>query len=202
MGERADEIREGMVLSGEIILPPKHPENPGNPKGNHARGGTRKGSRYGSILDDDFIAEVIRERCVKRRKVTDIADEYGVSIETVYKWSGEHRMRAPSAANVVKVREEIADELDAIALETWDLHRRAKLGGSADFELKALKQLEQTARTKALLMGANAPVRHDLTVSVVTEAERELQEMINEAKAREAAREQAVIDAASADPEL
>jgi hypothetical protein len=51
-------------------------------------------------------------------------------------------------------------------------------------------------------MGAIAPVRVDVQVTELTAAEQELQEMINEAKAKTAADEAAVIQAASEDPDL
>lgn len=182
-----DEFEEAQKpLEGEIVLPPR------------VRHGNRTGSKYSRVYDEDFMREVIEARIVKRRTLRSITDEFGVSAETISRWVGD-RDSMPVVANPVRARAILADELDVIAKETWLVHAEAD---TAKLRLEALKALESMVRAKALLLGANAPVRHDITATVVTEAERELQEMINEAKAKAAAQEQAIIDAASNDPDL
>lgn len=183
-----DAIRE--AIEGEIVLAPQ------------ARGGSRRGAPKGRILDADLIKEVVRERLIKQRSQVSIAEEYGISPATVARWADNYRATAPKAANVVKIRDELSEEFDTIAAETWALHKAAVEAHHGEIQLKALGRLESIVRAKALLHGANAPVRHDLTVAVVTEAERELQEMIREAKAAESAREAEVIRSASEDAEL
>ncbi len=196
MGERQDgseaakAARERMVLEGEIVL---------SDQGGERRRGRGRGYRE---YDEDLIEEVIRDRLVKGMTLSAIRAKHGVSMETTARWAGERRKEAPKGANVVKIRDRISASLDTVAIEAWQIHEAAKMAKQGQLALAALKQIETVYRTQAVLHGANAPVRHDLTVAVVTEAERELQEMIREAKVREAAREQAVIDAASADADL
>jgi hypothetical protein len=173
-------------LEGEIVLPTRRA----------SAGGYR--TRQGNLFDDDLVQEVIAERVVKRRTLRSIADEYGVSTETIARWAGERNAMHPTI-DVGRARALLADELDVIAQEAWKIHRETL---DRKLQLDALGRLESLVRSKAQLLGLNAPVRHDVTLSAVTEAERELQEIINEAKAKTAAQEQAVIDAASTDPDL
>lgn len=185
----------GEAIEGEIVLSGRD----GRKGGRQSRMG---GHPNGAVLDEDLIREILRERLVKQRSLADLADEYGISKATINRWATEARHRGPNAPNVVKIRDELDEQFGTIAREAWKLHRQAVDAGQGDLNLKALARLESITRGRALLHGANAPVRHDLTVAVVTEAERELQEMIREAKAAESVREKAVIDAASADADL
>lgn len=196
MGDAApNEPQASGALEGEIVLV-GYEYTSERTQQDRARKGRQR------ILDDDTVTEIIRERLVKRRTLRDIASEYGISTQTVLRYANEFRHAAPPSPNVVKTRELLDDEFEVIATEGWKLYRMAKDSSNLKDALKALSQLESILRARALLHGANAPVRHDLTVAVVTDAERELQEMIAEAKAKESNREQAVIDAASQDETL
>jgi hypothetical protein len=188
MGWEDEHVDGSKPLEGEIILPPR------------GRGGRGRGNetRTGRIMDDDLVREVAMERTIKRRTLQSISDEYGLSKETIARWSGEREAMAP-AIDIPRMRARLADELDVIAQEAWTIHRE---NAHPKIQLEALKELRALVQAKAVLLGTNAPVRHDVTLTQVTEAERELQEMINEAKAQQAAREAAVIEAASNDPDL
>jgi hypothetical protein len=196
MGEH-DQHDPGPVLEGEIVFRPLDEE------GRRHGGGSRRGRpRNARAYDEDFVDEVIRERLVKGRTLRDVADEYDISMETVRRWTGEQAKATEAAAampDVVAIRNRLALELGTIGREAWKIHAEALDNKT---KLDALGRVESTVRARAILHGANAPVRHDVTVTAVSEAERELQEMINEAKAKQHADEQAVIDAASNDPDL
>lgn len=184
------------VYTGEIVLPA--------PKGRERRSGRsqhqRAGNTYGRIMDEDLVRDVIDARVVKKWTLQKVADTYGVSMSTVSNWCKEHGHLPPDAPNVLKIRAEIAAALDVIGKETWRIHEEAE--GAPKVQLDALARLESIERTRGILHGANAPVRHDVTLTAVTEAERELQEMIREAQAKQALKEAAVIQAASEDPDL
>jgi transcriptional regulator with XRE-family HTH domain len=176
----------GEVFEGEVVLPEKIRR--------------RRGHQHGRIMDEDLIRDVIQARRVKKWSLKKVAEVYGVSHETVAVWAGERDKKAPDAPDVLKIRREIADSLEVITQEAWRIHDENP--HAPKVQLEALGRLESVDRARSILHGVNAPVRHDVTLVAVTEAERELQEMINEAKAKEAVREAAVIEAANNDPDL
>lgn len=182
----------GEALEGEIVLPPREP---GRGRSQHQRAG----NQYGQIMDEDLVRNVIEARVIKGWTLQQCADTFQVSVETVRRWANQDAKKNTTVANVLLVRAEIAASLALVAKEAWRIHGET---GDRKLQLDALARVESVDRTRALLLGANAPVRHDVTLATVTEAERELQEMINEAKATEAAREAEAIRAASEDPDL
>lgn len=188
--------RDTEVIVGEIMIAGRLNEE-GRRHGGDDKRGRPRGAR---LFDEDFIKEVVTERVIKGRALTDVAAEYGISHETVRRWSGDAQAaRNVTKPDVIAIRAGLAAELETVGREAWKIHK-----GALDNKtrLEALGRVESTIRARAILEGANAPVRHDVSVTAVTEAEKELQEMIMEARAREAVNEQAVIDAASADPDL
>lgn len=179
------------VLEGEIILPDR---TRGHGRSQH----NRKGNEYGRIMDEDLIREVVEARRIKKWTLQKCADTFGVSKGTVGNWAGE-RGNPIETPNVLKIRGEIAESLALVSKEAWKIHDETT---DRKVKLDALARIESVDRTRAVLHGANAPVRHDVTLTAVTEAERELQEILREAAAAEAVREAAVIKAASEDADL
>lgn len=179
----------GEVIEGEIVV--------------FGHGGKREGRRghaYGS-LDEDTLREIIDKR-VQGVALQALADEYGVSKTTVSRWCGENRSsrrQGEGRVDVVALRAEAAEQIDVARRAAWKmfrehLHPRVKLD--------ALTRVESLTMAKAKLMGLNMPIKIDVQVHELSAAEQELQEMINEAKAKAAADEAAVIEAASKDPDL
>lgn len=153
------------------------------------------------ITDEDLIRAVIDAR-IKGMTLMDIAAEHGVSHETVRRWCGEAEKGRRTQIDVVGLRIEAAQHLEAARREAWELHRAGKAMRAPGVMRDALSQVNALTTTHNKLMGLNMPVRVDVQVTELSQAEQELQEMINEAKAEAAAKEQAVIDAANADPDL
>lgn len=174
----------GVVHKGEIVGPRRRRQAGGQP-----------------IIDEDLVRAVIDAR-VKGNSLRDIADAYGISHETVRKWCGEATQKRRAEVDVVGLRVEAAQHLEAARREAWDLHRMGKAAQHGGIMRDALNQVNQLTATHAKLMGLNMPVKIDVAVTELSAAEQELQEMINEAKARSALEEQAVIDAANEDPDL
>jgi DNA-binding transcriptional MerR regulator len=96
-------------------------------------------------------------------------------------------------------RAEIVTQYEAVAAEAWRIVMAYR---GTELALKALDRVLAATRHKALAMGANMPVRVDHTVELVSETERELQEMLREAGARQAREQADVIRRASEDPDL
>lgn len=154
-------------------------------------------AKYTANLDDDTVAEIIRGK-VSGRTFRDLSQSYGVSERTIRDWmSDAHaaRKRRP----IEDIRADLFLEAETAAAAAWDVVRGAM---DPKTRLDALLRVESLIRTRSTLAGANQPVRHDVTIQVVTDAERELQEMITLAKAQTALREKAVINAATEDTEL
>jgi hypothetical protein len=173
----------GTIHQGEIVGP--------TPR---RRGGS-------PITDEDLIRAVIDAR-VQGRGLVDIATEYGVSHETVRRWCGEAEKGRRTQIDVVGLRIEAAQHLEAARRSAWELYRTGRAVQAPGVMRDALNQVNALTTTHSKLMGLNMPVRVDVQVTELSQAEQELQEMINEAKAEAAAKEQAVIDAADADPDL
>jgi AraC-like DNA-binding protein len=181
-------------LEGEIVFVPQ--------RSRQAPGGRGFGNRsnYNVFVDEDIVREVVALRTVHNWTLRKIAEKYGMSPETVRRWCGEStRDRRAKDVDIVGIRLEAAAHLEEARHQAWRIHDEAA-GHKA--QLDALGKVNELTSAHARLMGLNAPVRVDLQVSELTEAERELQEMINEAKASEATREAEVIRAASEDPDL
>lgn len=182
---------EDQVFEGEVVTR-------GRPRG-------RDGRSQGTwAYHEDFIRKVVTDWAVKRRPMGEIAEEYGISSATVHRWcrdSAEARLARARQPDVVAIREQLADELEVVSQEAWEVHRQAL---DPRTRLDALGRVESTVRARALLYGANAPVRvnAEVTLTAVTEAEKELEELIREAKVRQTIFEAAVIAAASDDPDL
>lgn len=187
MGDGQDD--PGEAIEGEIIPAPGQKR--------HWNSG---GNRHNAHVDEDTVKGVIADR-VSGMTLRGVAAKWGVSPETVRRWAGED-LANRQRVEVPALRAEAAQQLDAARQQSWAMFQAAKGRGLLKTMENALIRVESTTMAKAKLEGAIAPVRVDMQVTEVTEAELELQEFLNEAKAKTAAAEQAVIDAASADPDL
>jgi hypothetical protein len=194
MGEQ-----DGKALEGEVVyVPTRSGGDPGSSRwGKQERFGNR--SNYNVFVDEDLVREVVNKR-IQGWTLRRLAETYGIAPETARRWSGEAvKARRQEGLDVVALRAEAAAHLEAARMEAWKIYGDAALQKT---QLDALGKVETLTSAHARLMGLNAPVRVDLQVTELTAAEQELQEMINEAKARTAADEAAVIQAASEDPDL
>lgn len=100
---------------------------------------------------------------------------------------------------VDKARSRVVARLDAAAqVATEMMHEWA----GSEMGLKAIDRLVRVEDRRAKLLGLDVPVRHDITLHERTQADIELEEMINEARAKTALAEAQVIAEASADEAL
>lgn len=177
------------VLEGEIVPAKRGPYwTNTNGHGRHAG------------ADEDLVRQVIADR-VTGMTLKQVAAKWGVSHQTVANWAGEDRKNR-SRVEAAEARGEAAQQLAVARDRAWELYRMGRLARNPKLMSEALLRVESITGNKARLEGAIKPVRVDVEVHAVTEAERELQEMLNEAAAKAAAEEQTIIDAANADPDL
>lgn len=157
-------------------------------------------------LSDDVIAEVIRMRGLKvslRRIVEWLEKTHHckVSHETIRRWTKEVRLTHEhvTSERIVRLRGEQAHRLDALqvlAMEQAVAFAGTKIG------LDAINQATNVSRAITALMGANLPVRHDISMTVETEQDRALRAMLEQARLKAQQDETRVIEAASSDPDL
>lgn len=199
MGEQQDPGTAPEVITGEVVYQPKRTGGmPGSSRwGKQEQFGDRRS--YNAFIDDDTVREILDKR-IRGYTLRVLAEEYGLSPSTVSRWCGESvQATKRKAEDLLALRVEAAQHLEAARRAAWKIHEEAALHKT---RLDALGKVETITGAHARLMGLNAPVRVDLQVTELTAAEQELQEMINEAKAKTAADEAAVIQAASEDPDL
>jgi hypothetical protein len=157
-------------------------------------------------LSDDIIAEVIRMRTlgIALRKIVEWLEKTHkcrVSHETIRRWTKEVRLTHEhvTSERIVRLRGEQAHRLDALqrlAMEQAFVFAGTKIG------LDAINQATNVSRAISMLMGANLPVRHDISMTVETEQDRALRAMLEQARLKAEQDRQRVIEAASADPTL
>jgi len=169
----------------------------------HPRRAYRRNSSGQRDYDEAFISEVIAARVTDpRRGLRSIADEFGVSVESVRRWTTAAADKR-QFADVPKLRGEASLRLQVAIDEAWAIYRAAVATRKLRYALDALHMINMFTATDAKLMGMNMPVKLDVAVQQqLTEAELELQEIIREAQAKTAADEAAVIAQASQDPDL
>jgi len=177
------------AIEGEII-PPEAKKKHWNSDGNGRN----------AYVDGDVVDAVIADR-VSGMTLRQVGEKWGISHQTVHNWCGGD-LKNRKSADVAEKRAHAAQQLAVARGEAWKIYRAAKDRGLTKVMDNALIRIESITMAMAKLEGAIAPVRVDLTVTELTAAEQELQEMLNEAAAKAAAEEQAVIDAANADPDL
>lgn len=178
-------------LEGEIVFQP------------HPRRRYRRNYGGQTDYDEEFVREVIQyavahptESC--RR----IADRFGVHHETVRRWTQQGVDRRKANVDTVALRTESAIVLEWARTQAVDIYEAARHARAFKGALDALTRVESLTGTHAKLMGLNMPVKVDVAVTALSEAERELQEMIAKAQAATEAAEADVIAQASEDPDL
>jgi transposase-like protein len=138
--------------------------------------------------------------------VIDIAAKYGVTRQTVYNWMREYFERYP-APEVAQYREEqnmlldsvqgrFFDELESASILMLDARLYDEEGNALDrpdpkrmdvaarIHNAALNGLLRVAERRARLNGLDAPVKANVTVTVNTALDAELEEMAREVRAR------------------
>lgn len=157
-------------------------------------------------LSDDVISEVIRMRTlgVALRKIAEWLDkEHNVKVahETIRRWTKEVRLTHEhvTSERIVRLRGEQAHRLDA--LQRLAMNQAVEFAGTK-IGLDAINQATNVSRAISMLMGANLPVRHDISMTVETEQDRALRAMLEQARLKAEQDRQRVIEAASADPSL
>lgn len=186
----------GEVLEGEIVLsrPPREGRR------YRQRHWNNNGDGQNVYVDKDLVKQVVADR-VSGMTLRDVGDKYGISPQTVANWAGEDKKNR-TRVEAAEARAEAAQHLDVARDKAWEMYRKADAGGVPKVMGEALNRVESVTMSKARLEGAIKPIKVDVEVYALTEAERELQEMVREAQAKAAAEEAAVIAAASEDPDL
>lgn len=210
MTDEQHDDEPGEVLEGEVVVYRDYP-GAGYSSGDGRTGPrTRTGGKgFGPrSYDQSLVAEVIAYTITHPHDtLKQIGEKYGVSIETVRRWTREDVSKRSSVVDTPKLRAEAAIGLEAATAEAWKLYDAATGRSARDARmirtaLEALRTVDQLTSARAKLMGLNMPVKIDVALTQLTEAEIALQEMINEAAARASASEADVIAQASDDPDL
>lgn len=166
----------------------------------------REKHRRTADLDDDVRREIIRHRVMGEslRRIGDWCErEHGVrpSAQTIHRWVGEARTERervdPERMN--QLRAGVMLELDTVAHEAWRIVRGFP---GTEHALKAMDRVIAANNAAVNLLGLRIPVRQDVVVYHQTDEDRALLELVNETKARIAAEETRVIEAATQDPDL
>lgn len=143
---------------------------------------------YAAYVDEEIVRQVIYERA-KGRAVKDIAEEFGISKSTVSNWyRGEVRKRTDNPQKAAEYRARLTLELEALAREVW----QRQIGAAPEdlrTQAEAWRRLESLVKTRADLNGAmpEKTIRANVHITEQTQADLELQDMINSAKAKNAA---------------
>jgi hypothetical protein len=134
--------------------------------------------------DEETIAEAIRQVMAGHR-VTDVAARVGCNRQTVWRWvnGAKDKLGGVAFVDLPRVRGNLALELETASHEAWKIVRAYP---GTKIALDAIVVINNLARNRAVLLGANAPVVVQVDHNVVTESDRELEELINEAKAKAA----------------
>jgi hypothetical protein len=168
----------------------------------HPHRAYRRNSRGQTDYDDAFVREVVAWSIANPTwGVRRIGDKFGISKDTVRNWCRAANVDRQKA-DVAQARADASLQLQTARDQAWEVYQAALVGHKPRYALDALSLIGTLTMHDARLMGLNMPVRVDVQVTEVTEAERELQEIIREAQARTAAQEADVIAAASEDPDL
>jgi hypothetical protein len=188
-----DETQDGKALQGELV-PFARSER------NERRGKTTE-------FDEDDIRQIAiwRHAHFSLREIEQMCMTFfghAPSRMTIKRWTDDYVLTQTDKQHPTAMpaqRAEIITQYEAVATEAW---RIAMAYRGTELALKALDRVLAANRHKALAMGSNMPVRVDHTVELVSETERELQEMLREAAAEQARRQEDVIRRASEDPDL
>jgi hypothetical protein len=200
-GQQGQNDERTEVLAGEVVPAGPHRWKSGEqPNNSNGKTGGKNNRGQNPYADEDKVKQVIADR-ISGMSLKAVGERYGVSDQTVANWTGEDR-RNRTRVEAAEARAEASQQLDVARDKAWELYRLGILTHNTKLMRDALGLVESVTNNKARLEGAIMPVRVDMHVTAVTEAEQELQEMLNEARAKTAAEEADVIRAASEDPDL
>ena len=124
------------------------------------------------------------EMRLKGHQLREIAAAVGVSAQVVQadiKRLINENMSEEDISTARKLEEQRLDKVLKIAVAI------AEGRGDPELRLKAIDRIQRIVNQRATLLGLNAPVRHDVLVTERTQQDLELEEMINTAKAKNAA---------------
>lgn len=152
-----------------------------NPRGSSGRPPIRQ-----SLNADDLALR--RQKSLTMRlqgmQLREIAAIVGVSAQIV-----QHDIKLLINANMSEQDINTARALEEERLDKL-LQTATKIAegrGDPELRLKAIDRIIRIVNQRSTLLGLNAPVRHDVQVSERTQQDLELEEMIREAQARNAA---------------
>lgn len=137
-----------------------------------------------NFYDEETITEAIR-LVMAGHKPSVVAERIGCSRQALWRWvnTAKDKRGAISYVDMPRVRGSLALELAAGREEAW---RCVRAYPQTKFALDALVVINNLIRNEAVLLGLNAPIVVQVDVEQVTAADRELEELINEAKAKAA----------------
>lgn len=204
-----EQDEHGQAIEGEVVVYRDYP-GASYSDGDGRNGPRTKGhQRFGPrSYDESLVAEVIAYTVTHPHDtLKEIGQKFGVSIETVRRWTREDVSKRSSAVDTPKLRAEAAIGLEAATAEAWKLYDTAVGRSSRDARMirtavEVLRAIDTLTGSRAKLMGLNMPVKIDVAVTQLSAEEIALQEMINEAAARASASEADIIAQASDDPDL
>lgn len=205
-----DEHDQPEALEGEILIYRDYPREEYSGQDGRRGPRTRKpGATFGPrSYDESLVEQVIHYKISHPHEpLREIGLRFGISASTVHRWTSERIEERSQQVDVVRKRTEAAIELEAARAEAWKVYDACKGRAASDYRairtaLEALRTVDMLSGSHAKLLGLEMPKKIDVQVTELTEAERELQEMITEAQARTHAREADVIAESSADPDL
>jgi hypothetical protein len=164
------------------------------------------GRSWNALPSDEVLAEAVYmwSLDVPLRQIAGWLDkEHDIRVPptAIQRWMSvaKNKMLHVDPARLNELRAKEAMRLDALMMlamrQAYEL-KGTKLG------LAAIGQAVQVSRQFSLLMGANMPVRHDISMTVETEQDRALKAMLEQAALKARQDETRVIEAASSDPDL
>lgn len=126
----------------------------------------------------------------------EICAKHGVGHSVVLK-DIEAMLAERDGGNIQLMRELEAERLDAATTRVMQIIGDSKAG--TEVVLKAIDRLARIVGRRARLFGLDAPVKVEVETLEVTQADLELQELIREAKARNSATREQIVDSTADD---
>lgn len=150
------------------------------------RKATARGPQQASANVDALADRRIKslEMRLKGMTLRQIAEVVGVSIQIVSKDVKLMLMENLADVDIPRLRAMEEARLDKVLVVAMEIAE--KKSADPELRLKAVDRVVRVSTQRATLLGLNSPVRHDVTVTERTQADVELEELINEAKVRNA----------------
>lgn len=140
---------------------------------------------YSASEVDAQAMEALRLKVLGQRDV-DIAAALGISRPTVAKRI-RHAVETHGQATVAEYRE--------VAKQRYEVAMQALAPGVKDQDYEAVRLWVETTAKYAKLVGAEAPVQVEAHVTVETEQEKQLRDLLAQAERDEKVRESEIVDA-------